>query len=46
MSDLIRREDAIQIFSERAESLRGKYGDLGGSCSEALNRKKSTIPML
>ena len=36
MSDLIRREDAIKILSQRAEILRGEYGDLGGACSGAL----------
>ena len=32
MNDLIRREDAIGIFSERAKSLRGMSGDLGVAC--------------
>lgn len=36
MSDLIRREDAIKILSQRAEILRGAYGNLGGACSGAL----------
>lgn len=36
MSDLIRREDAIKVLSQRAEILRGEYGDLGGACSGAL----------
>ena len=36
MSDLIRREDAIEILSERAESLRGMQGDLGGACRGAM----------
>ena len=36
MSDLIRREDVIKILSQRAEILRGEYGDLGGACSGAL----------
>jgi hypothetical protein len=36
MSDLIRRKDAIKILSERAEILRGEYGDLGGACSGAV----------
>lgn len=41
MSDLIRREDAIKILSQRAEILRGEYGDLGGACSGALKIIKS-----
>ena len=36
MSDLLRREDAIEILSERAESLRGMQGDLGGACRGAM----------
>ena len=36
MSDLINREDAIEILSERAESLRGMQGDLGGACRGAM----------
>ena len=36
MSDLIRREDAIEILSERAESLIGVNGDLGGACRGAM----------
>lgn len=36
MSDLIRREDAIEILSERAESLKGMQGDLGGACRGAM----------
>ena len=36
MSDLIRREDAIKILSERAKSLRGMLGDLGGACRGAM----------
>ena len=36
MSDLINREDAIEILSERAESLRGMNGDLGGACRGAM----------
>ena len=36
MDDLIRRKDAIEIFSERAKSLQDIYGDLGGACSGAL----------
>ncbi|MBP5782056.1 MAG: hypothetical protein J6W04_00800, partial [Bacteroidales bacterium] len=35
MSDLIRREDAINALSGRAKSLRGEFGDLGGACSGA-----------
>ena len=33
MSDLISREYAIRILSERAKSLQGIFGDLGGACS-------------
>lgn len=36
MSELIRRQDAIEILSERAESLRGMQGDLGGACRGAM----------
>ena len=35
-SDFIRRGDAIEILSERAESLRGMQGDLGGACRGAM----------
>ena len=41
MSDLISRQDVIQILSQRAEILRGEYGDLGGACSGALKIIKS-----
>ena len=41
MSDLIRREDAIRILSERAKSLQGIFGDLGGACSGAVKIIKS-----
>ena len=34
--DLISRQDAIAILSERAENLRDTYGDLGGACSGAV----------
>ena len=36
MSDLIKRDDAIKILSQRAEILQGEYGDLGGACSGVL----------
>ena len=36
MSDLISREDAIKVFSQRARILQGEYGDLGGACSGAM----------
>ena len=36
MSDLIRREDAIRVLSQRARILQGEYGDLGGACSGAM----------
>lgn len=36
MSDLISRQDAIEILSERAKSLRGMQGDLGGACRGAM----------
>ena len=41
MSDLISREDVIRILSQRAEILRGEYGDLGGACSGAVKIIKS-----
>ena len=43
MSDLIDRQAAIEILSERAESLRGEYGDLGGACRGAM-RIIETLP--
>lgn len=36
MSDLISREDAIEVLSQRARILQGEYGDLGGACSGAM----------
>ena len=41
MSNLIRREYAIEILSERAESLRGMQGDLGGACRGAMRISES-----
>ena len=41
MNDLIRRKDALEILSERAKSLQGVYGDLGGACSGAMKIIKS-----
>ena len=35
MSDLISRQDAIDMLMERASNLRGIVGDLGGACSGA-----------
>ena len=35
MDDCISRQAAIDIFNQRAEELRGVYGDLGGACSGA-----------
>ena len=36
MDDLIRREDAIEVLSQRVRILQGEYGDLGGACSGAV----------
>ena len=33
--ELIRKEDAVNILTERAKDLKGSYGDLGGACSGA-----------
>lgn len=41
MNDLIRRKDALEILSERAKSLQGVYGDLGGACRGAMKIIKS-----